>query len=437
VSRLQAEEKPAVQLPANRLSMLKLTAQYSRLAVGVVALAAAAVFLLPALKKGGASRAAPKVPGSIAVVAFENQTGDAKYDPLRKVIPSLLITDLENTGFFQVSTWERMRDALGQMGRTGIDLVGGGDGFDFCRHEGVAFIVVGGYTKAGETFVTEFKLLDPDSRKIIATAAARGTGEDSILIAHIGELSRKIASGMGVGGAQIDATHMAVADLTTRSTDAYAAYLRGMEQLDQFNDAAARKELQEAARLDPDFAIAHLRIGQTWEREKGWAIVAGAYQKALDLSARAPEKERMLIESKYAARVEKDLAKATAILRELVAKHPREKDLHVGLGNLLRVPDPDAAIAEYQAALALDPGYGVALNQMAFALVEKSDYAGAQTYLERYAALVPNEANPRDSLGEVGLMRGRLDEALANYEKAQALAPPGAARRCRSHTSWP
>jgi serine/threonine protein kinase/Tfp pilus assembly protein PilF len=412
--KLSTSREITVKLPLKRLVWP---------VIGVVALAAAALFLLPVLKKGGASLAAPKVPGSVAVVAFENQTGDPKYEPLRKVIPSLLITDLENTGLFQVSTWERMRDVLGQMGRKGIDIVGGEDGFAFCRHEGVAFIVVGSYTKAGDTFVTEFKLLDPDSRKIVASAAARGTGEDSILNTHIDELSRKIAAGMGVGGSKLDATRMAVADMTTRSPDAYAAYLRGMEQLDKFDDAAARKEFEEALRIDPDFAIAYLRLGQTLEREANSPLVKATYQKAMDISARAPEKERMLIESKYAFRVEKDRAKATAILKGLVAKYPREKELRVNLGSLLMAVNPDAAIAEFRAALALDPGYGLALNQMAFALVAKEDYAGAQAYLERYVAVAPDEFNPRDSLGEVMLMRGRLDEALANYKKAMALNP--------------
>jgi tetratricopeptide (TPR) repeat protein len=419
-SRVLPRRRPSV----SREITVKLPVR--RLVVPIIALAvliAAVIVLVPILKKGGPGAAAPKLPGSVAVVAFENQTGDPKYEPLRKVIPSLLITDLENTGLFQVSTWERMRDVLGQMGRKGVDIVGGEDGFAFCRHEGVAFIVVGSYTKAGDTFVTEFKLLDPDSRKIVATAAARGTGEDSILNTHIDELSRKIAAGMGVAGSKLDATRMAVADMTTRSPDAYAAYLRGMEQLDKFDDAAARKEFEEALRIDPDFAIAYLRLGQTLEREANSPLVKATYQKAMDISAHAPEKERMLIESKYAFRVEKDRAKATAILKDLVAKYPREKELRVNLGSLLMAVNPDAAIAEFRAALALDPGYGLALNQMAFALVVKEDYAGAQAYLERYVAAAPDEFNPRDSLGEVMLMRGRLDEALANYKKAMALNP--------------
>jgi len=388
--------------------------------VALVVLVAAGIVLPPILKKGGAGKAAPKVPGSVAVVAFENQTGDPKYDTMRKVIPSLLITNLENTGLFKVSTWERMRDVLGQMGRKGVDMVDGDSGFAFCRREGVAFIVVGSFTRAGETFVTEFKLLDPESRKIVATAAARGTGEDSILNAHIDELSRRIAQGMGVAGQKLETTRMAVAELTTRSTEAYAAYLSGMEQLNRFEEPEARKSFEKAVALDPEFALAYVRLAQTLERDGDTAKIQAAYAKAKELSARAPEKERLLIEARYAWRVERDNRKAIELLRTLVAKYPSEKEFHFELGGRLYA-DPDAAIAEYQAALALDPEYGNALNSMAFALVRKSDFAGAQTALERYVAVAPNEFNPLDSLGLLLFLRGRFDEAIDKYKKAMAL----------------
>ncbi len=419
-SRVLPRRKPAtsreitVKVPLKRLAWP---------AVAIVVLAAAAVFLLPVLKKGGVAKAAPKVPGSVAVVAFENQTGDPKYDPMRKVIPSLLITNLENTGLFKVSTWERMRDVLGQMGRKDLEVVDGDAGFAFCRREGVAFIVVGSFSKLGETFVTEFKLLDPDSRKIVATAAARGAGEDSILNAHIDELSRRLAAGMGVAGPQLDATRMAVAELTTRSTDAYAAYLQGMEHLNKLEEPEARRFFEKAIALDQEFAVAYLRLGRILDREGNNEKVRAAYLKAKELSAHAPEKERLLIEAKYAQRIERDAPKALGILKTLVSKFPAEKDFRIELSGLLMQADPDAAIAELRAALALDPNFGLALNQLAFTLARKGDYAGAQTALERYVAVAPGEFNPLDSLGLLLFLRGHYDEAIDKYEKAGRLNP--------------
>jgi serine/threonine protein kinase len=48
---------------------------------------------------------APKIENSVAVISFENQTGDRSYDYLQKAIPNLLITNLEQTGNLYVATW--------------------------------------------------------------------------------------------------------------------------------------------------------------------------------------------------------------------------------------------------------------------------------------------------------------------------------------------
>jgi tetratricopeptide (TPR) repeat protein len=58
---------------------------------------------------------------------------------------------------------------------------------------------------------------------------------------------------------------------------------------------------------------------------------------------------------------------------------------------------------------------------MAFALLRKLDFAGAQAALERYVAVAPDEFNPLDSLGLLLFLRGRYDEAIDKYKKAMAL----------------
>ena len=61
---------------------------------------------------------------SIAVISFENQTGDKTLDNYRKVIPSLLITNLEQTqGFSYVTSAERMRDILKQVGKGDTEFI--------------------------------------------------------------------------------------------------------------------------------------------------------------------------------------------------------------------------------------------------------------------------------------------------------------------------
>ena len=43
---------------------------------------------------------------TIAVLAFENRTGDPAFEYLEEAIPNLIITNLEQTHAFRVLTWE-------------------------------------------------------------------------------------------------------------------------------------------------------------------------------------------------------------------------------------------------------------------------------------------------------------------------------------------
>ena len=56
---------------------------------------------------------------SVAVITFQNQTGNRDYDYLQKAIPNLLITSLEQSKYLHVTTFERLADLLRQIGEGG------------------------------------------------------------------------------------------------------------------------------------------------------------------------------------------------------------------------------------------------------------------------------------------------------------------------------
>ncbi|MGB6866585.1 MAG: serine/threonine-protein kinase, partial [Candidatus Aminicenantaceae bacterium] len=141
---------------------------------------------------------APKIENSIAVITFKNLTGDEAYDYLNEAIPNLLITNLENTGYLYVATWERMYDLLKQMGKEDVEVIDSNLGFELCRREGVEAIVLGSFIKAGEMFATDVKVLDVETKSLLKSASSKGEGVSSILKTQIDELSRDISQGMGI-----------------------------------------------------------------------------------------------------------------------------------------------------------------------------------------------------------------------------------------------
>ncbi len=388
----------------------------------VAGLAVVALFWVLAPKKIHVA-AAPKP--SIAVITFENLSGDASYDYLRKAIPNLLITSLEQSRDLSVITWERMHDLLKQMGRENVESIDSDLGFELCRKDGVGTIVLGSFVKAGEMFATDVKVLDVETKRLIKSASARGEGVRSILEKQIGDLSKEISSGVGLSSREIAAAEeVGIADRTTASMEAYSFYLKGRELYEKFFYDQARISLERAVELDPQFAAAHLSLAYVYSALNDSAKTEEAFKKADALADKATEKERLYIKAACAEAVDKDRDKKFRILKQITEKYPKEKEAYFELGQYYRsLSMRPEAIAVFRKALALDPQYGFALNQMAYTLAEMGDYAKAVEEFQRYAELFPADPNPLDSMAENYFRMGKLDEAIAAYKKVLDIRP--------------
>jgi len=391
-------------------------------ALGLVAVAALALWLfLPARAAAGRS---------IAVMAFKNQTGDAAYDYLQETIPNLLITSLEQSGRFRVTTWQELKDLLRQAGRDASASLDDEAGFEVCRRAGIEALAVGFYTKAGDTFVTDIKVLEAATRRALKTTQARGEGPASILKNQIDEISRSICRGRGLQALKIEKAHPKIIDVTTSSLEAYQAYLRGRDELDRFFAADAKRSLERAVSLDTEFAVAYLYVADA-DNELGDSRARDeALERAHQLSNRTSEKERLYIEASYAGTVKHDGQEKRRRLEELVAKYPGEKGAYYELGRSYNnAKDYPRALASFEKALALDPDFGPALNEAAYNCLQMGQPARAIPYLERYAAANPGDPNPQDSIAEMYMRTGRLDEAAAKYKEVLAAHPD-------FHLSW-
>ncbi|NOR21852.1 MAG: tetratricopeptide repeat protein, partial [Candidatus Aminicenantes bacterium] len=392
-------------------------------ALVVIAVAIAAVVIWQLLPQKE-TVLAPKIENSIAVISFENQTGDKAYDYLQKAIPNLLITSLEQTGDLYVVTWERMRDLLKQIGKKDAETVDRDLGFELCRREGVEAIVLGSFVKAENIFATDVKVLDVETKRLLKSASSRGKGVDSILQTQIDELSKEISEGIGIAKQKIEPAKVQIADVTTTSMDAYNYFLRGRDDLEKFYYDSARQFLERAVELDPTFAVAYLHLAWAYGELGNTKARNEAYEKAKTFSAKSTDKERLLIEATYARAIERDPEKRFRLLKQIANKYPKEKRIHYDLGFYYEGKKQfDKAIEEYKEALRLDPDYGYAINQIAYTYVEMGDFEKAIEYFKRYASVSPGDANPIDSMAELYFRMGRIEEAIAKYKEALEIKP--------------
>jgi serine/threonine protein kinase/tetratricopeptide (TPR) repeat protein len=397
-----------------------------KLYVPILAVAALAVLvfvivlLLPAKKEV----LAPKIENSVAVISFENLTGDEKYDVYRRSIPNLLITNLENAGFSYVVSWERMRDLLKQMGKGDAELIDSDLGFELCRREGVEALVTGSLNKAGDMFAIDLRILDVETKKHIKTANSRGQGEQSLLVSQIDELSREIAVGIGIAAQRVNDAKLRITEVTTSSIEAYNFYLKGEEEWAKLYIDDGRQSLERAVEIDPTFASAYLSLTWIYDMLENSQAREESIIKAKTYSKQATEKERMLIDATYSIVMEKDFKKGIELFKLVTEKYPKEKLGHLWLGTMYYVSGAnDDAVEAFNKALALDPEYGEALNLMAYNYADKEDFETALEYFKKYAEVSPGDANPLDSMAELFFMMGRLDESIAKYKEALAVKP--------------
>ena len=383
-----------------------------------VAAAAVAAFVLLRPAIFGGAVATERHP--VAVITFENQTGDPQYDHLKKVIPNLLITSLEQSKYLQVVTWERLRDLAKQAGRENVEEIDADLGFELCRREKIDALVIGSFMKLGDRFVTDIKVLDVASKGSLAVANADGRGLESIP-EQVDRLSREISRGVGLSERKIEETQRPVIDVTTSSTEAYSYYLRGTDALERYYLEEGIKALTRAIEIDSTFAIAHLFLGLAQSRAWNRAEAINCYRGARRHAAKATERERLYIEAIYAKSLD-DGDGAIRIFRELLEKYPREKLAWNLLGDQYRLSKMNREAVECQRrALELDPTFGIALNLLAYSHLAMGSYEKAVEIFRRYSALNPGDANPYDSMGEAYFNMGDLDEALRMYAKAHSL----------------
>jgi tetratricopeptide (TPR) repeat protein len=367
---------------------------------------------------------APKIENSIAIISFENQTGDKAYDYLKKAIPNLLITSLEQTGELYVVTWERMYDLLKQMGKKDVKIIDRDLGFKLCRMEGVEAIVLGSFIKAGDLFATDVKVLDVESKRLLKSVSSKGEGVESILKTQIDELSREISHGLSIAKQKIEEAPLQIADVTTTSMDAYRYFLRGREESENYNWPEALQYLEKSVEFDPAFAIAFLYLGWAYYSSGDYEARNKAFEKAKTFSEKATEKESLYIEASYADAIERNPEKQIRILQQIASKYPKEKRVHHALGYyyLLRMQF-EKAIKELNKALELDPNYGRVLNHLGYSHTEMGNFEKAIEYFQRYISLFPEDGNPYDSMAELFFKMGRLDRALAKYKEVLVVEP--------------
>ncbi len=212
----------------------------------------------------------------------------------------------------------------------------------------------------------------------------------------------------------------------TRSSEAYAAYARGNEQLISFQLQNAEASLRRAIELDPGFAMAHTALAHLLLIRRVEGEAKGEIAVAESLAALIPrDLERLQVQVRLSS-LGKSRYRDTAdsLLAAGKALDPDEVIFLVAEANRADANnDPAAAERIWNRVLEVDPNYAEAHNRLGYLYLNQGRYDEAEAAMRKYAFVAPDLANPHDSLGEVLMNVGRYEEAEEEFLRALKIQP--------------
>lgn len=337
---------------------------------------------------------------SVLVADFENQTGDPRFDA---ALRTAFVVSLEQSRHANIFPQVRLGSVLQLMGKSPTERITPAIGREICQRENIRGLVTGSITRTGQEYALSAELIDPQTGATVRSYAERSYGEDHVLDA-LDVIASDIRRDLGESLYQTHRANRPLPQVTTSSLTALKQYADSVTLWHQgrFKDAATL--LHAALQSDPDFAMAHAALGAVYFSYVTNAQDQGKqeFDKALALSSRTTDRERMIIQAEYADNLG-HVSEADALYRAYLSRYPDDWQMLSNYAHLLRTNNrATEAIAQYNQLLRVAPDDANTYVQLATAYRRLNDLPHA---LAAYAAafrLDPHRLLAGDASREYG-----------------------------------
>jgi len=336
------------------------------------------------------ARQAPALPDkpSIAVLAFQNMSGDAEQEYFADGIVEDIITDLSKLSELHVIARNSSFTYKGKP--VDVKQVG--------RDLSVRYVLEGSVRKVGNRVRVNGQLIDTLSGAHIW--AERFDRELTDIFAVQDELTQEIIAALKIKLSPSEKARIAAGG--TKNVDAHDFFLRGRELVtgnkrDREMFVEANACLRRAIELDPNYAGPYAALA--------WAYV-------------------MDYQNRWSDSPETSLDQAQRLVGEAIAKDDEDPFVHyvaalVGLWK----KDYERWAHEADRALSLAPNYGHAHLARGLVYVYTGEPVKGIPYIERAIRLDPAQQQYRHFLGTAYLVAGNYEAAAAILRERVAITP--------------
>ncbi len=395
-------------------------------AAALVVVVAAGVILFrsfaPSSEGEGVPVATPTEVVSLAILPFQNASGDPELNWLGPGLAEMLRTDVGQTASLRTVSSDRVHQILRDLRVTPDTSLVEVTLRRVAEFANADVVVWGQFLKFGEQIRIDATVRD-FKRHETTTLKAEAADEQQLLRA-VQELAQGVRDSLALSRKAVKELEEQAFIPSASSVVALRHYNEGLEFMRQGNNLEAVTSFEISVEGDPDFALAHSKLAQAFGNLGRGQRAQESSRRAVELSDNLPTQERYLILAE-SARVENDFEAGVDAYENLLRTRPTDAGLNYELAVLYEQAGSfDLAREHLQTTLDLDPQNVTAQLAMGRVLIKSGDIQGSLAPLNQALSLaiqVDNKEARANALQAIGIayqFLGRPDDALKNFEES-------------------
>jgi tetratricopeptide (TPR) repeat protein len=392
--------------------------------VGIIALAIIALVVLRFLPKKSIAPP-PLLSGkpSLAVLYFENISGDKGLDAWKTGLTELLITKLGQSKFINVLSSDRIFGILKKLNLDESKKYSTDDLIKVANEGGASHTLSGSLMKAGDNIIISLTLQQPHTGVIITSFTVPCKGEAEIF-PKLDEFTKEIKAGLNLSSEQIASDFdKEVGKITSSSPEAYKYYNEARKYHLNNDYREAIQLYEKAVAIDPEFAMAYRGLSAACGN-LGYVSKKKEYiQKAFNLSDRISDRERCIIEGQLYYQKESTYDKAIDAFNKLLELYPDDSIANNYLGNIYsNLEEWDKAIEKLEERVRIQKDV-MNIGGLGALYATKGLYDRSEKIFEDYLKNTADNPRVHSYLGWDYLCQGKYDLAMAEADRAFLLDP--------------
>ncbi len=233
---------------------------------------------------------------TLAVLFFQNDTGDENLDVWTEGISRMLITKLIQSRRIKVLSDDRLYSILHRLDLSESRNYTTEQLKSISELSSASHVVKGYFTKSADILRIYFTLQDSENFDIVGTdyVESRDVGD---FIRMADDLSPKIMSCLGIAPFKPNNEEVkSLAEITTPSAEAYRYYSEGVKYYHRVDYRVGIPLMEHAIDVDPEFALAWLMLSRMHHNRSNLKAHKKALEQAVKHKNRGPRWAQFLID---------------------------------------------------------------------------------------------------------------------------------------------